>query len=931
MGIDFALASGNGTTGTTLVEVLRRRATEQPDRVSFVFLKDGESEEASLSHASLDMRARSIGAWLSAISGAGERALLLYPSGLEFVAALFGCFYGGLTAVPAYPLESANSKRAVSRLRTIVQSARPIVALTDAASLRVVKELIPTYPDLKDIRWISTEEIPDELASEWQCPAATAEAIAVLQYTSGSTTTPRGVMLSHRNVIENLEMLRRTFGYSATNTFVSWLPLAHDLGLFGHVVLPLYLGAPSVLMTPEDFVRKPLRWLRAISRYKSVVTRGPNFAFELCAKRITAQEREGLDLTSLHTASCGGEPVRCDTLDRLMDAFGPCGFRREAFLSSYGLAEATLLVSAARNPRVFRVQRAELERNLVVGDCRNGVSARTLLSVGVPSSGQRVVIVDPVAHTECAPERVGEIRISGPNVGMGYWNRPDATADTFCAMLQDTGEGPFLRTGDLGFFQSGEIFITGRIKDLIILRGRNYYPEDIELTVEKCHKAMRAGGAAAFSVEIGKEERLIIVQELGDPKQTGLEEIIRTVRRSLFDAHGVSAYGVVLVQPRGIPKTSSGKLQRRACKEAWLAGWLDIIEQRLEGDFDEHSRAAGFVAPGTAAEKRLAKIWSEVLNVETIGIHDSFVDLGGDSLAAISCVAAISAAFDNAEVSTEIFLYAPTLASMADVLAGKGKLKQPWTKVFPYRENGSGIPLVLVSQGLECRNMARHLGPDHPVFSIHSSFWDNPTPNLTIDQFAAECVDALRRFQPQGPYALGGWCTAGVVALEMARQLESSGGEVLFVALFDARGVYTPPMGSFRRFVAQMWRNVGRLAWRIGREGPKAITETVRGRITHLRQEPLASQTAVRQVLRSWSRNPWPGRMLHFWAAERSRGRFESFEFTWGGFSSKCVFYDTPGDHCSILLEPNVAVIGDVLTAELDSGGGINPARPAAR
>ena len=226
--------------------------------------------------------------------------------------------------------------------------------------------------------------------------------------------------------------------------------------------------------------------------------------------------------------------------------------------------------------------------------------------------------------------------------------------------------------------------------------------------------------------------------------------------------------------------------------------------------------------------------------------------------------------------------------------------------------------------------MARHLGPEHPVFSIHSSFWDKPAPNCTMEQFAAECVDALRRFRPQGPYALGGWCTAGIVALEMARQLETGGDEVVFVALFDARDVYMPPMSSFRRFVADIWRNTGRLAWRIGREGPKAIRETVTGRINLLRQVPAASQTAVTQVLRSWSPSPWPGRMLHFWAAERPRGRFEDPEFMWGGFSGRSVFYDTPGDHCTILLEPNIAAIGEILTAELDSSSAINPPRTAA-
>src|SRR5579864_5791767 len=388
---------GSADIPHTLLDLLRHRALHQPHRVAFTFLAGGETEAGSFTHASLDTRARAIGAWLSSISSPGDRALLLFPSGLDFVAGFFGCLYAGLAAVPAYPLDPSRLARTIARLETIADDCQPVVALTDGASIRAIQNLLPDHPSLSRPRWIATESIPDRLAESWQPPLNDPNVLAIIQYTSGSTRAPRGVMLSHRNVIENQEDLWMALDSSQEITFLGWVPLAHDLGLLSHVVLPLYVGALGVLMTPEAFIQNPSRWMKAVARYPHVSTHAPNFAWELVARRIAAEELADLDLSSLHTADLGGEPVRMKTLDRFAATFAPCGFRRERFVAAYGLAEATLLVSCSRNPRVLRLNASELEHNRVVQELRQEAPARSIVSVGLPTPRQKVAIVDP--HT----------------------------------------------------------------------------------------------------------------------------------------------------------------------------------------------------------------------------------------------------------------------------------------------------------------------------------------------------------------------------------------------------------------------------------------------------------------------------------------------------------------------------------------------------
>jgi acyl-CoA synthetase (AMP-forming)/AMP-acid ligase II/thioesterase domain-containing protein/acyl carrier protein len=916
--------------GETLVDVLRARATRQPDRLAYSFLPKGEAEEASLTYAELDLRARAIGAWLGSSTAARDRVLLLSSSGPEFVSAVFGCLYRGAVAVPAYPLDPARIGRTFSRLSRLLKDAEPVVALTTESSLRLVEDLIRIHPDLESVRWMATESIPLELAAVWKRPPIHAETLAILQYTSGSLAAPKGVMVSHRNVLENEKMLQDAHDYTEDNTFVGWIPLAHDWGLINNVFQPLYSGALSVLMPPEVFLQKPVRWLQTISRYKNVTSGSPGFAYELCVAKIPPEERESLNLENWICAGVGASPVRPSTLDRFAAGFRECGFRRQAFYCGYGLAEATLLVTDSekfREPRVLRVGRASLEQNEVLIDPPQDVSANSMVSCGKAASGEKVVIVEAQSGSTCAAGRVGEIWVSGPNITQGYWNNPVETDSTFRAFLKDSGEGPFLRTGDLGFLHDGELFVTGRLKDLIIIRGRNLYPEDIELTVERCHKGLRPGCTVAFSIPDEFDEGLVIVQEVRASHQAALAEIIQAIRQSILQEHEVTAQTIVLVKERTIAKTSSGKLQRSACRSAFLSGGLEILEQSsLAGDRNENR--IGFVPPCTPTEKKLAKIWSEILNVKQIGIHDRFFDIGGDSLAATQCLARIAQEFGVEQFTRETFLYAPTLGEMARALSDPAKWVGHENEVLPLQSNnGTGIPLILVFPGTEYVGLVRHLGSDGDVLGIRDIGIERlPTPR-TIEQMAAECVLRLRRHVPAGPYALAGWCASGIVALEVGRQLEEEGEEVAFVAIFDARDIFLPPMNQFRRTIVRSWRFAQRIfffgsevrsLWRRAADWNAGVRKSAR-RFQELAGDPSG---VLVLALQHYQPKPWSGRTIHLWAAERPKGAFRGPEFVWGHLSpAGFEFHEVPGDHDSMLREPNAKRIAEILGSELSKAG----------
>jgi acyl-CoA synthetase (AMP-forming)/AMP-acid ligase II len=577
----------------TLVDLLRSRALSRPDEPPHTFLVDGESREAGNSYRELDRKARAIAAWLQSLKLTGERVLLLYPPGLEYISAFFGCLYAGAIAIPLSPVNSARPTRGVEKLRSIIHNSKPRACLTMARASNRLENLLSQVPDLESLKWSMTDELDEGAAEEWTPPKITDQSLAYLQYTSGSTSDPKGVMITHRNVLDNLEDFRTSVQHTPETSLVSWLPHFHDMGLVYGVLMPIYCGIPGYLMSPASFIQQPMRWLQAISRYGATHTAAPNFAYDFCVANFKPEKCLNLDLGNWRVAINGAEPVRRDTIERFCDTFAPYYFRRETFRPGYGLAEATLVVSVGketRPPLYCRVRAAELEKHQVVeideGEREgNGGGFRSLVGCGAKASRIEVVVVNANSLTRRQPGEVGEIWVAGSSVAQGYWNRPSETEAVFRAHLAETGEGPFLRTGDLGFFKGEELFITGRIKDLIIIDGGNHYPQDIEQTAERSHPAIRAGCCAAFPVEVEGEERLVIVAEIdrhykSEPDRTGGKpalavEIVKGIRRAVNEEHELKTHAVALIKSGSIPKTSSGKLQRYACRAAYLTGTLD--------------------------------------------------------------------------------------------------------------------------------------------------------------------------------------------------------------------------------------------------------------------------------------------------------------------------------------------------------------------
>ena len=560
------------------VDLLRSRAEQHPARIAQTFLSNGEDVEINLSFGELDQHARQIAAVLQQHVAEGERALLLYAPGTEFICAFMGCLYAKVVAVPVYPPRRGQMD---NRLLGIALDAQPAVILT---SDKIRSELQASYSEMlqaSGIQVLASDKIPLDLADEWQTPVVRSETLAFLQYTSGSTGTPKGVMVSHGNLLHNASLIEQGFQHPEGATSVFWLPEYHDMGLIGGILQPLYLGIRAVRMSPVDFLQKPIRWLQAISTYQAATSGGPNFAYELCVSKITAEQRANLDLSHWTLAFSGAEPVRADTLERFAQSFAECGFRSQAFYPCYGMAEATLLVSGGKRESeltTLSVAEAALTEHVVMQQGEGAVTRR-LVGCGAIVGDQEAIIVDPYTQQLAQPEHVGEIWLRGGSVAQGYWNKAELSEEIFGAQLANGDGTRYLRTGDLGFFDNGELYITGRLKDVIIIRGRNHYPQDIELSVEKSHPALRAGCGAAFSVDIADEERLVIAYEVDrhHARSLDIEEVTNTIRRTVAEQHGLQTAAILLLRTTTIPKTSSGKIQRYACRKGFVKNSLDVI------------------------------------------------------------------------------------------------------------------------------------------------------------------------------------------------------------------------------------------------------------------------------------------------------------------------------------------------------------------
>lgn len=564
---------------TNFVERIRYWAVATPDTTAFRYL-EGDEETDSVTFAELDTQARAIAARLVAMGFAGQRALMLYPPGIDFIRAFFGCHYAGVIPVPAYP---PRRNRNMGRINSISENCQASVALSVEAVTSKSAGRLQDAPDLRRIPWVATEDIPVVLANDWVPPTIAGSDLGLVQYTSGSTGSPKGVMLTHANLMANCRMITEAFEVRNQSTACSWLPAYHDMGLVGGILNPTYCGVTQNLMSPVSFLTYPIRWLRAISKYRVEVTGGPNFAYAWCATKIKPAQCEGLDLSSWKVAFNGAEPVRSDVMDLFSKRFAEYGFKKEAFYPCYGMAETTLLVTGGDpsvKPIVQSFDKNELVQHRVVPCDMKDNDAKLLVGCGQVCRGESVVIVNPETLKPLQDNKIGEILINSPSSGMGYWNRPEETAATFKARINPDDGKDYVRSGDLGFMHDGELFITGRLKDMIIVRGVNRYPQDIETTVEQCHRWTRSGGAAAFAVNRWDREHLVVVCEVErGRKSREFGEVIDAIRAAVTSEHDLPPDAIVLVRAHSVPKTSSGKVQRHACKNAFNDSELLVIAE----------------------------------------------------------------------------------------------------------------------------------------------------------------------------------------------------------------------------------------------------------------------------------------------------------------------------------------------------------------
>jgi polyketide synthase 12 len=753
-------------TSPTWVDLLRRRARDEPDCLAIEFSSDGVRSDATLTYAELDSRARSVASQIQQAGAAGERAILLLPSGLEFAVAFFGCLYAGVAVVATALPHAARPEPARRRLHALFNDVRPAVVVTTSGLRSLLEPVVPTGAG--PLRWILADIVDRARGEEWRPPAISPDTIAVLQYTSGSTASPRGVIVTHGNLLINSSRIQAALDIDRDCQAVSWLPPHHDMGLVGGLLQPIYTGFPLTLLPPAAVMQQPTRWLRAIARTRATHSGGPNFVYELCARSIREPDLDGLDLGAWRLAYCGAEPVRSSTLDRFADRFGPYGFRREALFPCYGLAEATLLVSGARarsRPTVRRYRTRSLDQGCRIEVAAAGEQARALVACGMPEGPDEIAIVDPLARVACLPERVGEIWVSGPSVARGYFARPDESARTFEATRADTGAKPYLRTGDLGFVHEGDLFITGRIKDLVIVRGQNLYPEDIEQTASASHAALEPHAAAAFALDTDPAESLIVVHEVTRQWRTrDLSGVADAIRRGIVDQHDVDVGAVVLIAPRRLPRTSSGKVQRHKCREAFLEGTLaPLAEWRNGKRGTSRTEVTGYGNRSDEIRAWLTDHLARELSVprEALDHARPLASYGLDSAKAVRLAGELETWLGQG-LPPSLAYECPTIDALARRLSGVPEVRVPAPGAPSRERDRTSGPIAIIGMG--CRLPG---APSPPAF------WT----------MLCEGVDAVREVPP------GRWDPEELAALNRGRETPLSrwGGFLDRVDGFDCQ------------------------------------------------------------------------------------------------------------------------------------------------
>lgn len=569
----------------SLVDTLVERANKTPNQLAYAFLGDGERETGRKTYAALDAAARGIAAELRPRFELGARVLLLYSDGLDFVLAFFGCLYAGIIPVPTYP--PLRGKR-LSTCSDIARKSEARGVLTTSDQANALRRALAGDPLLHSLPLLLTDRCA-EAGNDLEPRECAPRDVAFIQFTSGTTGHPKGVIVTHGNLVNNQQAVERAFEHDARTVFVGWLPLFHDMGLIGNVLQPMYLGIPAILMPPASFLQRPVRWLNAISKYRGTTSGAPNFAYELCVARVTAEQKAALDLSSWSVAFNGSEPLRHETLQRFSQAFAASGFDARAHYPCYGMAEATLFVAGGKRgtQRVISVESAPLERHRVELAQPARRSSKTLVSCGRPCLGNELRIVDPYSYSELGPDQVGEIWLHGPSVTRGYWGEPELTANTFEARLRHMPNGrSWLRTGDLGFVHDGELYVTGRLRDSIDLRGRHLYPHDIELTAERSHPHIGKGRVAAFGVEDCACEELVVLAEVDFSARAIAQPdaMADAIRDAVAREHEVTLRDVRILRPSTLAVTSSGKMRRRSSRELYLSDQLAHFSRGTSAD-----------------------------------------------------------------------------------------------------------------------------------------------------------------------------------------------------------------------------------------------------------------------------------------------------------------------------------------------------------
>ncbi len=652
----------------SLVEIISKRATNQPESVVYKYLGDGVNETESFTFKEIDRVARSIAHALSEKLTKGDRVLLLFPQGLQYVAALYGCFYGGFIAIPAYP---PRRNRKMDRINSIIEDSGAAAGLVTEEVFKTIERNFSDDELLKEMAWfeyekISTNPAPPEI-SEFPKP----EEIAFIQYTSGSTGNPKGVMITHKNILYNSDFIRRSFGFDKNTVGMNWLPIFHDMGLVGGIFQAAFLGLINIGMPPVAFLKNPLNWLKAIDKYKATTGGGPNFSYDYCVQKIKPEEAESLDLSTIKNFYCGGEPVRKRTFETFPKHFSAAKVRSNQMFAVYGMAETTLIVTGkdpATEPGYVRVDQEALSKNKVIFVDKNekGID---LVSNGRVWMETNVIIVNPDTFNEVDKNSIGEVWISGPTVAKGYWNKPEENKRTFDAYLSN-GTGPWLRSGDLGFMFNDELYITGRLKDLIIIRGVNYYPNDIEYSVQQSHEAFKSNSGAAFSTHKDGIEKLVIVQELERNflRNTDFDELLTHIRKTIADEHELEVYSIALIRTGSIPLTSSGKIQRRQTRYEYLSGKLNIIASWQMDEKEPEIEQPQLTEPTEEAIKEWLVQWimkNQHFKKEEIDPNTPITSYGIDSLAAVTLEQEISTRF-GFQWHVSYFMLNPTINKLAE-------------------------------------------------------------------------------------------------------------------------------------------------------------------------------------------------------------------------------------------------------------------------